>query len=126
MYINCQIRQYYITSNCILLLLQPISIASARQRAGRAGRTRPGECWRLSKASFWEPHALETTPALSEEPAGAVEPVPATAKAAERTAPEMLRMPLEDVVMKTLQLNLGNPETFLSTCLDAPDLQSIR
>ena len=29
------------------LLVTPISKASARQRAGRAGRTRPGKCFRL-------------------------------------------------------------------------------
>lgn len=29
------------------LLVSPISKASARQRAGRAGRTRPGKCFRL-------------------------------------------------------------------------------
>ena len=29
------------------LLVSPISRASAKQRAGRAGRTRPGKCYRL-------------------------------------------------------------------------------
>ena len=29
------------------LLVSPISKASAQQRAGRAGRTRPGKCFRL-------------------------------------------------------------------------------
>ena len=29
------------------LLVSPISRASAQQRAGRAGRTRPGKCFRL-------------------------------------------------------------------------------
>ena len=29
------------------LLVSPISRASAKQRAGRAGRTRPGKCFRL-------------------------------------------------------------------------------
>jgi pre-mRNA-splicing factor ATP-dependent RNA helicase DHX15/PRP43 len=29
------------------LLVSPISKASAKQRAGRAGRTRPGKCFRL-------------------------------------------------------------------------------
>lgn len=35
------------------LLVSPISRASAHQRAGRAGRTRPGKCFRLyTQASF--------------------------------------------------------------------------
>ena len=29
------------------LVVQPISQAAAKQRAGRAGRTRPGKCFRL-------------------------------------------------------------------------------
>ena len=29
------------------LLVSPISQASAKQRAGRAGRTQPGKCFRL-------------------------------------------------------------------------------
>lgn len=37
------------------LLVSPISRASARQRAGRAGRTRPGKCYRLyTEQSFHE------------------------------------------------------------------------
>ena len=31
------------------LLVSPISKASAKQRAGRAGRTRPGKCFRQPK-----------------------------------------------------------------------------
>lgn len=35
------------------LLVSPISRASAKQRAGRAGRTRPGKCFRLfTESSF--------------------------------------------------------------------------
>merc|ERR1719253_951392 len=35
------------------LLVSPISQASAKQRAGRAGRTRPGKCFRLyTEVSF--------------------------------------------------------------------------
>lgn len=35
------------------LLVSPISKASAKQRAGRAGRTRPGKCFRLyTEASY--------------------------------------------------------------------------
>ena len=35
------------------LVVTPVSQASAKQRAGRAGRTRPGKCFRLyTEASF--------------------------------------------------------------------------
>ena len=37
------------------LLVSPISKASARQRAGRAGRTRPGKCFRLYPEEAFEP-----------------------------------------------------------------------
>jgi pre-mRNA-splicing factor ATP-dependent RNA helicase DHX15/PRP43 len=37
------------------LLVSPISRASAKQRAGRAGRTKPGKCFRLyTEKSFKE------------------------------------------------------------------------
>ena len=37
------------------LLVSPISRASAHQRAGRAGRTKPGKCFRLyTEASFYK------------------------------------------------------------------------
>jgi len=43
------------------LLVSPISRASAKQRAGRAGRTKPGKCFRLyTEKSFYE-DLMETT-----------------------------------------------------------------
>ncbi|PAN09499.2 hypothetical protein PAHAL_2G029600 [Panicum hallii] len=46
------------------LLLSPISKASAHQRAGRAGRTRPGKCFRLyTEKSFNEELQPQTYPA---------------------------------------------------------------
>lgn len=47
------------------LLVTPISKASARQRAGRAGRTRPGKCFRLyPEKSFKEDLIEQTYPEL--------------------------------------------------------------
>jgi HrpA-like RNA helicase len=40
------------------LILSPISQASARQRAGRAGRTAPGYCFRLYSRGSWEQELL--------------------------------------------------------------------
>lgn len=80
------------------------SLASLKQRAGRAGRTQPGVCWRLfSEAS------LSMIPAY--------------------TPPEMRRVPLEDVVLKILMLGFGEfgdcPHAFLGSCPEPPSHQQI-
>lgn len=43
------------------LLVSPISKASAQQRAGRAGRTRPGKCFRLYTEEAFRKELIETT-----------------------------------------------------------------
>ncbi|KAL5283886.1 DHX15 family protein [Megaselia abdita] len=43
------------------LLVSPISKASAQQRAGRAGRTRPGKCFRLYTESAFKTEMQENT-----------------------------------------------------------------
>lgn len=43
------------------LLVSPISKASAQQRAGRAGRTRPGKCFRLYTEKAFKKELNETT-----------------------------------------------------------------
>lgn len=43
------------------LLVSPISRASARQRAGRAGRTKPGKCFRLYTEQSFHEDLQETT-----------------------------------------------------------------
>ena len=43
------------------LLVSPISKASAKQRAGRAGRTRPGKCFRLYPEKSFEKELKENT-----------------------------------------------------------------
>lgn len=43
------------------LLVSPISKASAQQRAGRAGRTRPGKCFRLYTESAFKKELIEAT-----------------------------------------------------------------
>lgn len=54
------------------LTLGPISKASAQQRAGRAGRTGPGSCWRL-----WTEHDERTRPADDEPEVRRVDVAPA-------------------------------------------------
>ncbi|XP_065865463.1 probable pre-mRNA-splicing factor ATP-dependent RNA helicase DEAH5 [Euphorbia lathyris] len=47
------------------LLITPISQASAKQRAGRAGRTGPGKCYRLyTESAFRNEMAAATTPEI--------------------------------------------------------------
>ena len=43
------------------LLVSPISKASAQQRAGRAGRTRPGKCFRLYTETAFKKELIEQT-----------------------------------------------------------------
>ncbi|KAL2759598.1 hypothetical protein ACRALDRAFT_1039219 [Sodiomyces alcalophilus JCM 7366] len=43
------------------LLVSPISKASAQQRAGRAGRTKPGKCFRLYTESAFKKELIEQT-----------------------------------------------------------------
>jgi pre-mRNA-splicing factor ATP-dependent RNA helicase DHX15/PRP43 len=43
------------------LLVSPISKASAQQRAGRAGRTRPGKCFRLYTEKAFKSEMIENT-----------------------------------------------------------------
>lgn len=43
------------------LLVSPISRASAKQRAGRAGRTRPGKCFRLYTEASYKTELIENT-----------------------------------------------------------------
>jgi pre-mRNA-splicing factor ATP-dependent RNA helicase DHX15/PRP43 len=55
------------------LLVSPISRASAHQRAGRAGRTRPGKCFRLyTEASFKRDLQEQTYPEILRSNLGSV------------------------------------------------------
>ena len=80
-----------------------ISRASARQRAGRAGRVRPGHCWRLYTKEFHDSSLVDDHP-----------------------KPEIRRVPLEEVVLQVLLLQLGLPEHFLSLCLEPPSMNQIK
>ena len=82
------------------LLVSPISRASAHQRAGRAGRTRPGKCFRLyTEASF--KRDLQ-----------------------EQTYPEILRSNLGSVVLQLKKLGIDDLVSFFfcggGACFAAP------
>jgi len=80
-----------------------VSRASAKQRAGRAGRVRPGHCWRLYSQSFHDGTVGGQT--MSMAPFG---------------VPEIQRISLEEVVLQILLLQLGHPVRFLRSCLEPP------
>jgi len=66
------------------LLVTPISRASAQQRSGRAGRTRPGKCFRLyTEKSFYQ-------------------------ELQEQTYPEILRSQMSNVVLTLLKLGVDD------------------
>lgn len=66
------------------LLVSPISKASAQQRAGRAGRTRPGKCFRLYTEEAYKKELIE------------------------QTYPEILRTNLASTVLELLKLGVTN------------------
>jgi pre-mRNA-splicing factor ATP-dependent RNA helicase DHX15/PRP43 len=81
------------------LLVSPISKASAQQRAGRAGRTRPGKCFRLyTEKDFMK--ELE-----------------------EQTHPEILRSNLSSTVLELMKLGIkvlffsSHTGWFISSCV---------
>ena len=80
------------------LLVSPISKASAQQRAGRAGRTRPGKCFRLyTEKDFMR--ELE-----------------------EQTHPEILRSNLANTVLELVKLGVKVTVTFFFTSQMADSL----
>ncbi|MCJ7594543.1 MAG: ATP-dependent RNA helicase HrpA, partial [Desulfobacterales bacterium] len=81
------------------LPISPISQSSAEQRKGRSGRVRSGVCIRLySEESF------ASRPAF--------------------TPPEILRSNLAEVILRMINLSLGDPASF--PFLDRPTLRSIK
>lgn len=96
---TARISRYSRRTKVQRLPIEPISQASADQRAGRSGRTAPGVCIRLySETDF------ETRPRY--------------------TDPEILRTNLSAVILQMAALGLGDIERF--PFLDPPDSRSIR
>ena len=96
---TARISRYSRRTKVQRLPIEPISQASAQQRAGRCGRTAPGVCIRLySEADF------DARPRY--------------------TDPELLRTNLAAVILQMAALDLGEVEDF--PFLDPPDARSIR
>ncbi|MBX3284123.1 MAG: ATP-dependent RNA helicase HrpA, partial [Actinobacteria bacterium] len=81
------------------LPIEPVSQASADQRAGRCGRVAPGICIRLYREDDYDART-------------------------EFTDPEILRTNLASVILQMTNLGLGDVEAF--PFLDPPDLRAIR
>jgi pre-mRNA-splicing factor ATP-dependent RNA helicase DHX15/PRP43 len=80
------------------LLVSPISKASAQQRAGRAGRTRPGKCFRL----YTEKDFIK--------------------ELEEQTYPEILRSNLANTVLELVNLGIKVSALFFSFTISSPIL----
>ncbi|KAF6209821.1 hypothetical protein GE061_015572 [Apolygus lucorum] len=83
------------------LQLTWVSKSQAKQRAGRVGRTMPGRVYRLVPEEMYK--ALE-----------------------EDATPEILRCPLDNLVLKAKKLNFGPPIAILGSAMDPPDLTNIQ
>ena len=94
-----RISRYIHRTHVQRLQIEPISRASARQRAGRCGRIAPGKCIRL----------------YSEESFNSRD---------EYTPPEILRSSLAGVILTMLELRLGSIDAF--PFIDPPKATSIR
>ena len=96
---TARISRYSPRSKLQRLPIEPISRASADQRAGRCGRIGPGTCIRLYAEEDYRQRE-------------------------QYTAPEILRSNLADVILQTKILGLGPIEEF--PFLEAPKAESIR
>ena len=81
-------RQYDPISGVQTFQVSWISKASASQRAGRAGRTGPGHCYRLYSSALFEDHFVKFA------------------------QPEIMRMPIEGVVLQMKSMNIDNVVNF--------------
>jgi ATP-dependent RNA helicase DHX57 len=84
-----------------LLVLNPISTgASCKQRRGRAGRTRPGQCFKL----------------YTRDAEGTMQ--------AQQT-PELLRTPLEQLCLQIKAMGESDVTKFLQRAIDPPSMQAL-
>lgn len=89
-------------TNVSSLQLEWASRNNCRQRSGRAGRLMSGKVYRMVPKSFYDNSMLE------------------------ELKPEMLRVPLEGIVLRSKFLNMGFPHQVLALAMDPPNLSDIQ
>ena len=89
-------------TNYVALRLQFADQNSLQQRAGRSGRVREGRVYRLITWDFYCNGGIP-----------------------EEHPPEMVRAPLEKVILDTKLLEFGAPKELLALALDPPDISNI-
>lgn len=88
------------STKCERLQMQWACKAVMQQRAGRAGRVAEGVCFRLMPEDFYK-------------------------SLRDHSIPEIQRCPLDKLVLKVKQLNLGTPALILSRAIQPPNLNEI-
>lgn len=78
-------RKYDVETSVQRFEIDYVSKASAQQRAGRAGRTGPGHCWRLYSSAIYEQYFPD------------------------HTQPEILRTPAENIVLQLKDFRYPRP-----------------
>lgn len=89
-------------TNMSTLRLEWASRNNCIQRAGRAGRLMDGRVYRMVSKTFYNDMLSQSA------------------------VPEMLRSPLEHVVLKSKLLEMGAPHSILALAMDQPDLADVK
>ncbi|RUS22619.1 hypothetical protein BC937DRAFT_88225 [Endogone sp. FLAS-F59071] len=87
-------------SRCFSLNEAWVSKDCGEQRKGRAGRTGPGVIYRFVPRAFYDSLPSERTP-------------------------EILRTPLDSLLLRCIDARLGDPKEILSRCIDPPENESV-
>ena len=93
-------NQYDSMNQMPMLCLTWASQAAATQRRGRAGRVQPGECYHICSSRVWR-------------------------QLQEFSLPEILRVPLDELVLQVLLLDLGDPRDFLAQAVTPPAPEAV-
>lgn len=110
-----------------------MSQAAAQQRSGRAGRVRPGTAYRMYDLPWFEGTSSSSSGSSSRGSGGGSGGGSGSSNTSSNdsggmlryTVPEMVRTPLEELVLQTQLLELGAPNKFLSKALDPPERRAV-